>query len=94
MMQPCVAAGIKIEPCYAKNMMKRYAMPPETEIIDLFGHTFQMKDSCVPLRVKVTWQEHFQNMSDNFYEFKYQQSYLGELWYKTDKKILALHGSA
>ncbi len=93
-MQPCVAAGVKIEPCYAKNMTKRYAIPPETEIIDLFGHSFQMKDSCVPLRVKVTWQEHFQNMSDNFYEFKYQQSYLGELWCKTDKKILALHGSA
>jgi len=92
--QPCVAAELMIEPCYAKKMMKQYAVPPETEIIDLFGHVFQMKDSCVPLRAKVTWQEHFQNMSDNFYEFKYQQSYLGELWYKTDKKILALHGSA
>ncbi len=46
MTQPCVAAGIKIEPCYAKNMTKRYAMPPETEIRREVAQVVNLRPGC------------------------------------------------
>jgi hypothetical protein len=79
----------QIKPCQAKEFFKNISLPPDTEIIQVMGHKFRIKDNCVPFDITMTWKEHYNNAPQAEYDINYTQVFSGELWYKKDAPVIA-----
>jgi hypothetical protein len=79
------AQDLRPVPCYAKTMYDDlpYPMPPDMEIIEIDGHVFRLKDTCMPVYVTYEWKNnHIRKGLE--YSTNFIHTFGGEIWYRDD----------
>ncbi len=83
---PDIAFAFKLAPCEAKKKFDAMPISPTTPVAMVAGHEFRKADKCVPIEVAARWTNHYRSFEHSFYDMKAQESYPGELWYRTDRE--------
>jgi len=89
-MMPAAAIAFKLKPCETKKKFDAMQIPPSQSIASIIGHEFRKADMCVPIEIRMKWDEHYKAGEHSFYDVKADEVYPGEFWYRVDREEFAI----